>query len=131
MSQIISVVPNVCEGRDEAFVAKVQERLEGVPGLVVLDVSMDQVRNRTIFSFTGSKEAIFQGGFLLYEEALGKIDMRQHEGSTPASGRSTSSRSSPCATRRSRRSSTGPSSSPRRSPGGSPCRCTSSPSRRA
>lgn len=86
MSQIISVVPNVCEGRDEAFVAKVQERLETVPGLVVLDVSMDQVRNRTIFSFTGSKEAIFQGGFLLYEEALGKIDMRQHEGEYPRIG---------------------------------------------
>ena len=86
MSQIISVVPNICEGRDEAFVAKVQERLETVPGLVVLDVSMDQVRNRTIFSFTGSKEAIFQGGFLLYEEALGKIDMRQHEGEYPRIG---------------------------------------------
>ncbi|HPA50299.1 MAG TPA: glutamate formimidoyltransferase [Thermoanaerobaculia bacterium] len=86
MSQIISVVPNICEGRDEAFVAKVQERLETVPGLVVLDVSMDQVRNRTIFSFTGSKEAIFQGGYLLYEEALGKIDMRQHEGEYPRIG---------------------------------------------
>lgn len=86
MSQIISVVPNVCEGRDEAFVEKVQEKLEAVPGLVVLDVSMDQVRNRTIFSFTGRKEAIFEGGFLLYEAALGQIDMRKHEGEYPRIG---------------------------------------------
>ena len=86
MSQIISVVPNVCEGRDEAFVEKVQEKLEAVPGLVVLDVSMDQVRNRTIFSFTGRKEAVFEGGFLLYEAALGQIDMRKHEGEYPRIG---------------------------------------------
>ena len=86
MSQIISVVPNVCEGRDQAFVEALQGRLEAVPGLVVLDVSMDQVRNRTIFSFTGRKEAIFEGGFIVYEEALGKIDMRQHQGEYPRIG---------------------------------------------
>lgn len=86
MSQIISVVPNICEGRDEAFIEKVQEKLEAVPGLVLLDVSMDQVRNRTIFSFTGRKEAIFEGGFLLYDAALGHIDMRSHQGEYPRIG---------------------------------------------
>ncbi len=86
MSQIISVVPNVCEGRDEAFIEGAREALEGVAGLVVLDVSMDQVRNRTIFSFTGRKEAIFEGGYLLYERALEHIDMRQHEGEYPRIG---------------------------------------------
>ena len=86
MSQIISVVPNICEGRDEAFIEKVQEKLEAVPGLVLLDVSMDQVRNRTIFSFKGRKEAIFEGGFLLYDAALGHIDMRNHQGEYPRIG---------------------------------------------
>lgn len=86
MSQIISVVPNICEGRDEAFIEKVQEKLEAVPGLVLLDVSMDQVRNRTIYSFTGRKEAIFEGGFLLYDAALGHIDMRNHQGEYPRIG---------------------------------------------
>ncbi|MDO8834670.1 MAG: glutamate formimidoyltransferase [Vicinamibacterales bacterium] len=86
MSQIISVVPNVCEGRDQAFIESLQGKLERVPGLVVLDVSMDQVRNRTNFSFTGRKEAIFEGGFLLYEAALGHIDMRQHQGEYPRVG---------------------------------------------
>ncbi len=86
MSQIISVVPNVCEGRDQAFIESLQGKLERVPGLVVLDVSMDQVRNRTNFSFTGRKEAVFEGGFLLYEAALGHIDMRQHQGEYPRVG---------------------------------------------
>lgn len=86
MSQIISVVPNVCEGRDEAFIERLTEKLEAIPGLVVLDVSMDQVRNRTIFSFTGRKDVVFEGGFLLYEAALGHVDMRKHEGEYPRIG---------------------------------------------
>ncbi len=57
-----------------------------IPGLVVLDISMDQVRNRTVFSFTGRKDAIFEGGYLLYEEALAHIDMRQHQGEYPRIG---------------------------------------------
>jgi glutamate formiminotransferase len=86
MPEIISVVPNVCEGRDAAFVDAMQDALEAVPGLVLLEASMDQVRNRTIFSFTGSKAAIFEGGFRLYELALAKIDMRRHRGDYPRVG---------------------------------------------
>ncbi len=83
MSQLISVVPNICEGRDQVFVQSLQDKLALVPDLVVLDVSMDQVRNRTVLSFTGSKAAVFEGGLLVYEEALQKIDMRQHQGEYP------------------------------------------------
>jgi glutamate formiminotransferase / 5-formyltetrahydrofolate cyclo-ligase len=86
MSQVISVVPNVCEGRDERFIEMLKHRLEAVPGLLVLDVSMDQVRNRTIFSFIGDRQAVFEGGFLLYQEALAKIDMRYHQGEYPRIG---------------------------------------------
>lgn len=86
MSQIISAVPNISEGLDASFVEDLQERLETVPGLVVLDVSMDQVRNRTVFSFTGDRAAIFEGGFVLYERAFAHIDMRQHQGEYPRIG---------------------------------------------
>lgn len=86
MSQIISVVPNISEGQDEAFIQALRDKLEAVPRLVVMDVSMDQVRNRTVLSFTGSKQAIFEGGFRLYQEALGRIDMRRHHGEYPRIG---------------------------------------------
>lgn len=86
MSQIISVVPNICEGRDQAFIDALQDKLERVPGLVVLDVSMDHVRNRTNISFTGDKAAIFEGGFALYEHCLSMIDMRKHQGEYPRIG---------------------------------------------
>jgi len=86
MTKIISVVPNISEGRDTAFIEDLQRKLQAVPGLVVLDVAMDQARNRTVMSFTGSKDAIFQGGFVLYEETLKRVDMREHQGEYPRIG---------------------------------------------
>jgi glutamate formiminotransferase len=86
MRKIISVVPNICEGRDQKFVDYLVQKLHAVDGLILLDVSRDTSRNRTVFSFTGSQESIFQGGFVLYEEAIKHIDMRRHEGAYPRIG---------------------------------------------
>ena len=86
MTKIITVVPNISEGRDAAFIEDLQRKLQAVPGLLVLDVAMDQARNRTVLSFTGSKEAIFQGGYVLYEEVLKRVDMREHQGEYPRIG---------------------------------------------
>lgn len=86
MSKIISVIPNICEGTDKAFIDDVTERLKAITNLAILDVSMDKTRNRTVFAFTGTREAIFEGGFLLYEEAGKHIDMRKHKGEYPRIG---------------------------------------------
>jgi glutamate formiminotransferase len=86
MSKIISVVPNICEGRDAKLVDDIVHKLHTVKGLIVLDVSRDTFRNRTVISFTGKPEVLFEGGFLLYDEALKHIDMRKHEGGYPRIG---------------------------------------------
>ncbi len=86
MSKIIAAVPNICEGRDQRFIDDLALKLQGIPDLMMLDVSVDHVRNRTVFSFTGTKEAIFAGGMLLYTEALQHIDMRTHQGEHPRVG---------------------------------------------
>jgi glutamate formiminotransferase len=86
MTKFISVVPNISEGRDTAFIQSVRAKLEKVRGLLMMDVAMDQARNRTIFSFMGEKAAIFEGGFIIYENAIKKIDMRNHEGAYPRIG---------------------------------------------
>lgn len=86
MSKLISVIPNVCEGKDINIITHMQDRLKTVDQLTILDVSMDKTRNRTVFAFTGPKEAIFEGGFILYEEALHSIDMRRHKGEYPRIG---------------------------------------------
>ncbi|MCG2812336.1 MAG: glutamate formimidoyltransferase [Candidatus Aminicenantes bacterium] len=86
MNKIISCVPNVCEGKDQKFIDGLVEKLKAVNGLIVLDVSRDSVRNRTVFSFTGPQEAIFDAGLMLYRESLAHIDMREHQGEYPRIG---------------------------------------------
>ncbi len=86
MNKIISVVPNISEGNDQQFISGLVEKLKTVKNLLVLDVSCDSVRNRTVFSFTGPKEAIFAGGLTLYRETLKQVDMRKHKGQYPRLG---------------------------------------------
>jgi len=86
MNKIITVVPNICEGKDKDFISKIEEKLKNVENLVVLNISMDNIRNRTVFSFTGSDKAIISGGMILYEESLKYIDMREHKGEYPRIG---------------------------------------------
>ena len=86
MSKIISVVPNISEGNDQPFISGLVEKLQAVKNLVVLDTSRDSVRNRTVFSFTGPKEAIFAAGLILYRETLAHVDMRKHQGEYPRLG---------------------------------------------
>jgi glutamate formiminotransferase / 5-formyltetrahydrofolate cyclo-ligase len=86
MSKILAVVPNISEGRDDQFLEDLTARLGEIPGLVILDVSVDRGRNRTVLSFTGTKDAIFAGGLLLYELTLKHVDMRRHEGDYPRVG---------------------------------------------
>ena len=86
MSRILAVVPNISEGTDQAFIDDLTARLGEVQGLLMLDVSVDHGRNRTVLSFAGSKEAVFAGGILLYELTLEHVDMRHHEGDYPRVG---------------------------------------------
>lgn len=86
MDPVIAVIPNICEGTNSELVDGLAAGLDQIPGLMMLDVAMDHARNRTVLSFTGSKEAVFAGGFLLYERALQAIDMRRHHGEYPRVG---------------------------------------------
>jgi len=86
MSKIMIAIPNICEGKDKAFIDKLKESLKTVKNLVILDVSMDSIRNRTVFAYTGTLEAIRQGGMIIYDKALQHIDMRKHNGQFPRIG---------------------------------------------
>ncbi len=86
MEKIVSVIPNLCEGKNKELIESIEQELRAIPGLILLDISMDSSRNRTVFAFTGEIDSIFKGGFLLYERALKDIDMRTHKGEYPRIG---------------------------------------------
>lgn len=86
MNKIISCVPNICEGKDQKFIEDLVLKLRTVKDITVLDVSRDSVRNRTVFSFIGPQESLFEAGLLLYRETLAHVDMREHHGEYPRLG---------------------------------------------
>lgn len=86
MNKIISCVPNICEGKDQKFIDVLVEKMKTVTALTILNVSRDSVRNRTVFSFAGPQEALFEAGMLLYRDTLNHVDMRQHLGEYPRLG---------------------------------------------
>ncbi len=86
MTRLLSAIPNICEGQDAKFIDSLTQKLSLIEGMVILDVSMDQTRNRTVFALTGEKKALFEGGLLMYQEALQNIDMRKHKGEYPRIG---------------------------------------------
>ncbi len=86
MSKILIAIPNICEGKDKTFIDSLEAKLKEVKNLEILDISMDSVRNRTVFAYTGSIDALEEGGLIIYEMSLQHIDMRKHKGEYPRIG---------------------------------------------
>jgi len=86
MSKIIACVPNISEGLDLRFIDGLVEGLKSIEGLKMLDVAIDRDQNRTVLSFTGDRDAVFEGGLLLFEKTLKHVDMRRHRGNYPRVG---------------------------------------------
>lgn len=78
--------PNISEGRDLALFARLVERVEGTPGVTVVDSSADADHNRSVISILGTPEAVLQAVMAMSELALEQIDMRNHTGEHPRQG---------------------------------------------
>ena len=94
MERIIECVPNFSEGRNpeviEAIVAAIEkggrEATCDKPGITVLNVDPGYATNRTVVTFVGSPEAVFEAAFEGVKAAGELIDMRRHKGAHPRSG---------------------------------------------
>lgn len=84
--KIIECVPNFSEGRNKKTVEALALAVSRTPGIKLLDVSADPDHNRCVLTFMGSPERIVDGALVVAEEALGRIDMRRHEGIHPRLG---------------------------------------------
>jgi glutamate formiminotransferase len=83
---IIECVPNISEGQRLDVVAGIAEQLRAVPGVRVLDVQSDGTHNRSVLTLAGDAEAMQRAVPVLYEAAIGGIDLRTHEGEHPRLG---------------------------------------------
>jgi glutamate formiminotransferase len=64
----------------------VTDALRDVQGCRLLDVQSDAAHNRTVLTLAGDRTAVRQSVLMLYEHALGAIDLRHHQGEHPRLG---------------------------------------------
>ncbi len=77
-------VPNFSEGRDEATIAAIGSALAAHARL--LDVHSDADHNRSVFTLVGTEAELSDALLAGIEVAVGRIDLRNHEGAHPRIG---------------------------------------------
>jgi glutamate formiminotransferase len=82
---LIECVPNVSEGRRDSVIATLGAAIDR-PGVQLLDRSSDSSHNRTVFTFAGESRPVQEAVLRLFTEAIGSVDLRQHEGVHPRIG---------------------------------------------
>lgn len=85
-SQIVECIANVSEGRDTAVLQACEDAIEKVEGCALLHRDVGASAHRTVFTFAGMPDAVFEAAFALYKVAVERIDMRMHHGEHPRIG---------------------------------------------
>jgi len=83
--QIVECVPNFSEGRDAAKVHAIEAAIRAT-GVLVLRAEMDRDHNRSVITFAGSPDAVFQAALRAIEKAAELIDVSAHSGVHPRIG---------------------------------------------
>lgn len=86
MRRLIECVPNFSEGRNLSVIKAITDQIESVEGIRLLDVDPGAATNRTVVTFVGEPEAVFEAAFLGVRKAAELIDMRHHKGAHPRMG---------------------------------------------
>lgn len=86
MAKIIECIPNFSEGRDPVIIDKIIDTLRGKEGIKLLDYSSDKDHNRTVVTFVGLPEKVYEGILNMADKVYEYIDMRKHNGEHPRMG---------------------------------------------
>ena len=86
MDRIVECVPNFSEGRNQTTVRALVNAVESVPGVWLLDQTMDRDHHRSVLSFAGEPDAVAEAAFRAIRVATDLIDLRKHKGVHPRVG---------------------------------------------
>ncbi len=86
MKPLVECVPNFSEGRRPEVVEAIVNAVRSVPGVAVLDYSLDADHNRSVLTFVGSPEVVEIAAFAAIKRAAELIDMNSHIGEHPRIG---------------------------------------------
>ncbi|MGH7216661.1 MAG: glutamate formimidoyltransferase, partial [Nitrospiraceae bacterium] len=86
VDRLIECVPNFSEGRNQTTVRALVNAVESVPGVWLLDHTMDRDHHRSVLSFVGEPDAVVEAAFRTIRVATDLIDLRKHKGVHPRVG---------------------------------------------
>ena len=86
MSKLIECVPNISEGLDLNKINKIANSVLNYEGVKLLNIDPGKATNRTVITFVGPPETIFDAAYSLISKAKELIDMRLHKGEHPRMG---------------------------------------------
>jgi glutamate formiminotransferase/formiminotetrahydrofolate cyclodeaminase len=86
VDRIVECVPNFSEGRNQTTVRALVNAVESVPGVWLLDQTMDRDHHRSVLSFAGEPDAVAEAAFRAIRMATDLIDLRKHKGVHPRVG---------------------------------------------
>ena len=84
--KIIECVPNFSEGRDPDKIKAIAAAASAVPGVRLLDYSWDRDHHRSVITFLGEPEYVYEAALAAGSKALELIDLSCHEGVHPRIG---------------------------------------------
>jgi glutamate formiminotransferase / formiminotetrahydrofolate cyclodeaminase len=83
---ILECIPNFSEGRDSENIKAIASAIRKVKDVKLLHIDSGFDANRTVITFAGSSEAVFEAAFQAVKKAAEVIDMRIHKGVHPRFG---------------------------------------------
>ena len=84
--KIIECVPNFSEGRAPEKIKAITAAASAVPGVSLLDYSWDYDHHRSVITFLGEPEYVYEAALAAGSKALELIDLRYHDGVHPRIG---------------------------------------------
>jgi len=86
MAKIVECIPNFSEGRNKALISELADAVRSSSGVMLLNCSSDESHNRTVLTFAGDPDGVFDAAFKCAKIAVDKIDLTKHSGEHPRMG---------------------------------------------
>ncbi|HOA31702.1 MAG TPA: glutamate formimidoyltransferase [Clostridia bacterium] len=86
MDKIVECIPNFSEGRDSNIIKEIEEAIINTKNVILLEHSSDYDHNRSVFTFMGSMEGVYDAMYKAASVAVNRIDLTRHEGKHPRIG---------------------------------------------
>lgn len=83
---LFQCAPNLSEGRNPQLFSEVQQAMQGIAGVAMTDLSMDQDHHRMVVSLLGNATGLHQAVLRLFDIASQNIDLSKHAGVHPRIG---------------------------------------------